>query len=167
MPGDECVEGPIVSTTHEISLSVSPSAIWPWLLQMGSGRAGWYSWDWIDNLGRKSAEHILPQYQSLQVGDIVPGYPGATRMFVVRQIRSASYLVLAVPGTERSDFATWALELSEGAPGETILRARLRLGAVAIGPVPLPSWLIAWPLRLGHHVMQTKQFRELRRRCES
>jgi hypothetical protein len=46
--------------------------VWPWLVQLGSGRAGWYSYDLFDNDGRPSADRILPQLQQIQVGDWVP-----------------------------------------------------------------------------------------------
>ena len=167
MPGDEFVTEPILSTSHQTILPVRADAVWPWLVQMGSGRAGWYSWDWIDNLGRKSAVRILAQYQSLSVGDIVPGYPGAQRMFIVRDIQVESHLVLGVPCDENSDYATYALALSDHDDGTTLLRARLRLGALTVGRLPVPNVLVSGPLRLGHHIMQTKQFRELRWRCIS
>lgn len=46
--------------------------ICPWLVQIGLGRAGWYSYDWLDNLGRHSAERIIPKLQHLAVGDLIP-----------------------------------------------------------------------------------------------
>ncbi|MEE2787887.1 MAG: hypothetical protein VX589_11155 [Myxococcota bacterium] len=165
MVGDEFVPNPIVSVIHETTLPASPADVWPWIVQVGSGRAGWYSWDWIDNLGRKSATRILPEYQHLACGDIVPGYPGATHMFVVRAVEPSRHLVLGVPSKTSSDVATWSLSLEDRNHGVSILRACLRMGPVRLAGLPLPSWLIAWPLRLGHHIMQTKQFSELKKRC--
>ena len=165
MVGDECVPNPILSVVHETTLSANPEDIWPWLVQIGSGRAGWYSWDWLDNLGRKSATQILPEYQHLEIGDIVPGYPGATNLFVVRSIEPARHLVLSVPSASKGDAATWTLTLEVQAPGVTTLRACLRMGPIRFAGLYVPSCLVAWPLRLGHHIMQTKQFRELRKRC--
>ncbi|MEC8024173.1 MAG: hypothetical protein VX223_09590 [Myxococcota bacterium] len=165
MIGDQFILNPIVSSIHETTLPTVPENVWPWLVQVGSGRAGWYSWDWIDNLGRKSAIRILPEYQHLECGDIVPGYPGATRMFVVRAISPGRHLVLAVPSASSGDIATWTLEIASGEDESTVLRSCLRMGPVRLAGISIPSWLIAWPLRVGHHIMQTKQFRELQKRC--
>jgi hypothetical protein len=49
-----------------------PEHVWPWLVQIGFNRAGWYSYDLLDNLGRRSAERIIPELQAISVGDWVP-----------------------------------------------------------------------------------------------
>jgi len=71
MPGDEQVTKPHFNATRAITIHARPEQIWPWIVQIGFGRAGWYSYDWIDNLGRPSADHIIPELQALQVGDRV------------------------------------------------------------------------------------------------
>ena len=53
-----------------------PDQIWPWIVQMGSGRGGWYALDWIDNKGVPSATRIVPELQGLKVGDVVPMVAG-------------------------------------------------------------------------------------------
>jgi hypothetical protein len=68
MPGDELLPG-AASTTRAITIAAPPEQVWPWLIQIGYGRAGWCSYDWIDNDGQPSADHIIPQLQQLQVGD--------------------------------------------------------------------------------------------------
>jgi len=55
-----------------VTITARPEAIWPWLIQIGVTRAGWYSYDRLDNLGRPSAERILPEFQYLAVGDVIP-----------------------------------------------------------------------------------------------
>src|SRR5438046_9842004 len=50
------------------ALPAPPERIWPWLVQMGGGRGGWYSRDWLDNNGEPSADRIVPEWQSLEVG---------------------------------------------------------------------------------------------------
>jgi hypothetical protein len=49
-----------------------PAEIWPWLVQMGCDRSGFYSYDRLDNGGRASAESILPEFQDTKVGDVLP-----------------------------------------------------------------------------------------------
>jgi hypothetical protein len=68
MPGDDLIPG-AASTTRAIAIAAQPEQVWPWLIQIGYGRGGWYSYDWIDNDGRPSADRILPELQQLRVGD--------------------------------------------------------------------------------------------------
>src|SRR6185312_12202806 len=75
LPGDDLVSSPTFNATRAISIDAPPEQVWPWLVQVGVGRAGWYSYDLLDNLGRRSAWRILPQWQQLAPGDIVPISP--------------------------------------------------------------------------------------------
>ena len=69
LPGDEIIPDAAGSTTRAISIAAAPEDVWPWLVQLGYGRGGWYSYDWIDNDGRPSADRVLPELQRLRVGD--------------------------------------------------------------------------------------------------
>ena len=74
MPGDDLVPDPDLVATRAVTIAAPPHAIWPWLVQMGSGRGGVYTYDWIENLfglGMHSASEILPQFQDLDVGDVL------------------------------------------------------------------------------------------------
>jgi hypothetical protein len=75
MPGDEIQPHPIFNATRAITINARPEQIWPWLLQIGYRRAGWYGYDWFDNDGIPSADRIIPQLQHMQVGDNVPISP--------------------------------------------------------------------------------------------
>lgn len=73
-PGDELIPQPKRQYTHAITIHALASAIWPWLVQLGQGRGGFYSYDWLENLAglkMQSADHILPQFQNLKIGDMV------------------------------------------------------------------------------------------------
>src|SRR5918912_2970890 len=76
MPGDEIVARPTFNATRALTIEARPQEIWPWIVQIGMTRAGWYSYDLLDNLGRSSARSILPQLQHLAAGEIVPMGPG-------------------------------------------------------------------------------------------
>jgi len=70
MPGDDLLPDADLSSTRGITIDAPPSAVWPGLVQMGSGRGGAYTYDWIENLfglGMHSADEILPQFQHLAV----------------------------------------------------------------------------------------------------
>jgi hypothetical protein len=75
LPGDEVVPAPTGVETRGITIDAPPEAVWPWLLQLGYGRAGWYSYDQLDQRGR-SADDIVEAWQALAVGDVVPTHPG-------------------------------------------------------------------------------------------
>lgn len=75
MPGDDIVDKPSFNATRAVTIHAPANNIYPWIVQMGINRAGWYSYDLLDNLARKSAESILPEYQNLQIGDLVPISP--------------------------------------------------------------------------------------------
>lgn len=73
MPGDDLLPNPDFLSTRAITIDAPPGAVWPWLVQMGPGRGGAYTYDWIENLfglNMHSADEILPQFQDLKVGDV-------------------------------------------------------------------------------------------------
>jgi hypothetical protein len=72
LPGDDLLEDPAIVTTRAVTVDTAPEAVWPWLVQMGPGRGGAYTYDWIENLlglNMHSADEILPGFQDLRVGD--------------------------------------------------------------------------------------------------
>ena len=86
LPGDEFIPHPKWQYTNAISVGAPAAEVWPWLVQMGQGRGGLYSYDWLENLvgcDIHSADRILSEFQSLAVGDGIrlhpqmPGYPVA------------------------------------------------------------------------------------------
>ena len=91
LPGDELVPEAEAVDTRSIEIGAPPAAVWPWLVQMGYGRAGWYSYDELD-MDRPSAEAIVPELQHIKVGDIVPTHPGGG--FEVRIVEPKKALVL-------------------------------------------------------------------------
>jgi hypothetical protein len=91
LAGDELIPVPSAIETRSITIDAPPAAVWPWLAQMGFDRGGWYSYDQLDMRG-KSAAKILPEYQAIAVGDIVPTSP--TTGFVVRDVQPGRALVL-------------------------------------------------------------------------
>ena len=83
LPGDELLPRAGIVATRAITIDAPPAAIWPWLVQMGSGRGGVYTYDWIENLfglDMHSTRRILPQYQGVKAGDEFPLGPGRPAM---------------------------------------------------------------------------------------
>lgn len=75
LPYDDLVADPTWSSTRVVTVEATPEQIWPWLLQVGWGRGGYYGYDWVDNGGKPSAWEILPEHQHLEVGTKFPMSP--------------------------------------------------------------------------------------------
>src|SRR5271157_3348625 len=95
MPGDGLVESPSFCATRAITIQGKPEEIWPWLVQIGYGRAGFYGYDLIENIGSRtgirSAESILPELQHPKTGDVLP--ISAVASLVFGSIQPNSYLI--------------------------------------------------------------------------
>jgi hypothetical protein len=90
MPGDSEVPGPQFAVTRAVTIAAPPEAVWPWIVQIGYHRAGWYAHDLFDNDDIPSAETILPEFQHLEIGQMI-GEEG----FAVRELEPGAHLVLA------------------------------------------------------------------------
>ena len=95
MPGDEIQPHPVFNTTRAITIGARPEQIWPWLVQIGYGRAGWYGYDWVDNDRMKSADRIILAWQHLSVGDTISIMKGVDYQVVA--VEPNQYLVWASP----------------------------------------------------------------------
>jgi proline iminopeptidase len=166
LDGDALIPNPIGVVNNAITIGRPPQAVWPWLAQMGAGRAGWYSYDFIDNGGRPSAERILPEYQKVSTGAIFPAVPGARDVFVVARCNPEHSLVLAWRLSDGRFQTTWAFVLEPLPSGRTRLLVR---GRVAPGyhPYGLPQWLALYLGRPAHFIMQRKQMVNIKRRVEA
>jgi hypothetical protein len=109
MPGDELSRHPTFLATRAITIEAAPEAIWPWLLQMGYKRAGFYGYDIFENMGSPrgipSAQTIVPELQHFKVGDEVPISPAGGLVF--HAIEPNRYLIWS--GDESWGGFTWAL----------------------------------------------------------
>ncbi len=92
LPGDERIPRAIDTLTHGVTIRRPPGDVWPWIVQMGAGsRAGWYSYDWLDNGRQESATRVVPELQHPTVGTIFPALPGMTDAFVCWQSNPSGY----------------------------------------------------------------------------
>jgi len=79
LPGDDLVPTVKAGYTQAITINAPPERVWPWLVQIGYGRAGWYTYDWVYKFlgganfyeGDRSADRIIPELQDLKVGDAI------------------------------------------------------------------------------------------------
>lgn len=161
MIGDDLIGDPHFSNDRSIEIAAPPDDVWPWLAQMGFGRAGWYSWDLIDNLGRRSATELHPEWMIEAAGDPMPAGPMS---FATPVVDRPHRLVIAVTHQRllawTIDF-TLAYELTETTAGTRLAsRARARIA----GPLGRP--FARWLLGPGDGVMVRKQLRGIAERAE-
>jgi hypothetical protein len=121
MVGDGLVKNPTFNATRAVTVNAAAERIWPWIVQMGYKRAGFYSWDILDNDGIPSAERIIPEYQDLKVGDLVPLSKETDAEVVDMEPNSRLLLVFQSGGT-----VTWAWGLYKIGAERTRLVTRLR-----------------------------------------
>jgi hypothetical protein len=186
LPADGMVSDPIFASTHAITIDAPPEQVWPWIAQMGSGRAGWYSWDVIDNGGKASSRRIVPALQTIVPGDIMPAAPDAHDAFVVAAVVPSRDLVLTVPDGHGGNAVAWEhflqpldgggrtrlivrgrassrwIDLARARPsdGDRRIFIERAYAALAILPRPLLVLFAAW----GHRIMEARHLRGIQRR---
>ncbi|PFG41037.1 hypothetical protein ATJ97_3582 [Georgenia soli] len=121
LPGDDLVESPTLDATRAITIRARPSEIWPWLAQVGVNRAGWYSYDLLDNLGRPSAREIIPALQNVKVGDVMPMSPDGKHGIRVHALDPPSSMIWGTRGD-----TSWAWVLHPLPDGTTRVVTRVR-----------------------------------------
>lgn len=175
MPGDELVSHPRLGYTRAITIDAPPAAVWSWLVQIGQGRGGLYSFDGLENLARcniHSAARVRPELQHLSVGDLMRLGPEGYPCFRVAIVDPPTTLVLlgadakpphSLPSSpDASGAATWQWQLRDmegGARTRMIVRQRL-----AFPPSQRVTWHIVEPIAF---VMERQMLLGIRRRAES
>jgi hypothetical protein len=159
MPGDGIVANPTFNATRAITIEAAPEEIWPWIVQMGLGRAGWYSYDWVDNLGRPSAREVLPDYQLPQPGDLVPVSPNGKQGLRVKSLERHRSLLW----WDGKDQTTWAWGLYPQPDGATRLVTRIRMRYNWRSP----QILLLLAIDMGDIVMIRKCLRGIKERAEA
>jgi hypothetical protein len=122
MPGDTLTRDATFVATRAVTIDATPEQIWPWIAQMGAGRAGFYGYDWIDNRGAASADRILPQFQSLHAGDTVPRSGDARGGYLLKGFSVDRYLLWQ----GRAPRLTWCWSLYPVGASQTRLVTRVR-----------------------------------------
>jgi len=163
LPGDELVEHPNVEATHAITIAAPVEEVWPWLVQIGQDRGGFYSYAWLENLvgcQLRNADLIVPEFQQLKAGDTVRLHPQAPPLPVLI-CEPPKALVL---GNNMDYPGTWGFYLRKVDEGTTRLLIRGR-----------GDWKPGWMSWLGahllfepaHFIMERKMMLGIKSRAES
>jgi hypothetical protein len=154
MVGDGIVMDPTFNATRAVTINASPEQIWPWIIQIGYKKAGFYSYDILDNDGIHSSEDIIPAYQDLQVGDSIPMSRSSFAKVIVLE-KNKNMLLRFIWDSE----ATWAWGLYEKDTNSTRLVTRLR--------VRTESMTSRFIMDTFEIIMMRKCLLEIKRRAES
>ena len=122
MPGDDLVPKASFSATRAVTIAAPPELVWPWIVQMGYGRAGFYTYALLDNAGYESADQVLEELQHPKVGDRMPMAKkvNETTAFRVHSLEPNRWLVWSKPDS------TWAWKLVPGSDGTSRMIVRLK-----------------------------------------
>jgi hypothetical protein len=163
MPGDALVPAAQYRATRAITIAVPPDQVWPWLIQVGCLRAGFYSDDLLDNLARPSATTIIPALQRLEIGQLVPMSPPEKATdrtaFKVHSFQAGEWLLWSKPDS------TWSWRLAPAAAGGTRLVTRIR--AVYEWEHPLAAITAVLLMEFGDFAMLRRMLRGIKSRAES
>ena len=161
LPGDDLLAGPDIVSTRAVWIDAPAGEIWPWLVQMGPGRAGAYTYDWIENLfglGMHSTDRILPQFQDLKVGD-------AQRLGKRGPVLRVSVLEPERALVMRSDDGNWIwgfILVREGTGTRLISRNRIAVP----GAPPAVRALNTYLMEPGSLIMERRMLLGIKQRAE-
>jgi hypothetical protein len=177
-PGADVISDGERGATMAVTIAAPASEVWPWLVQMGHDRAGWYSWDRLDHAGIPSARRIHPEWQSLSAGQRIRSDAKGKHWFEVAALQPERFLGLraafdpltgrqydsAHPRPARFLDTLWAFQLKDLPGGRT----RLVVSGYSAARPRIATGLIAFLFwEPAHWLMQTRQFTNLRRRVEN
>jgi hypothetical protein len=178
LPGDNLVPNAKLTATHAITINATPAQIWPWLVQIGQGRGGFYSYDWIENsmgLDIHTTKQILPEYQGLKVGDVIPLSPDGMGV-PVAYLEPENSLVLhgdtrepgpgIAPVMKEGDYlaTVWGFHLIPQEDGSTRLVERI---FIDWNESPANNFFYRVFLEPGSFIMEQKMLRGIKESAEN
>jgi hypothetical protein len=166
LPGDELIPRADITATRAITIAAAPECVWPWIAQLGQGRGGFYSYDFLENLvgcDIHSADRIVPEWQGITVGDEVRLHPDVGLRVVELEPGHAMVIRGGVPMGPIAppyDF-TWAFVIERQQDGSTRLLVRERYEYTKRW-----SALVVEPVQLVSFVMSERMLRGIRLRAQ-
>lgn len=157
--GVELLRSPRIESTHALTVQTNPENIWPWLIQMGEGRGGFYSYSWLENLVGckiKNAAHIIPRFQNLKRNDSISLHSKAPKLKVT---------VFDVNQTLA--FEGWIFHLEKMEKNKTRLMSRIYTEAKPEMGFLYNFIMTSFLFDFVHFIMSRKQLLTIKRLCES
>jgi hypothetical protein len=161
LPGDHLIAEPASQVTRAITVDAPPEDVWPWIVQLGADRGGFYSYDWLENLfglGIHSASEVVPDWQERAIGDLVSANAGSTGGWRVVDVRPPDALVLKMVDPTTGEPARrdqgwrweflWTFAVRDAGLGRSRLLIRERTGfgsrvtKALLAPVGIVSWFM-------------------------
>ena len=160
LPGDDLLPVAEFHPTRAITIAARPDEVWPWIVQIGYGKAGFYAYDLLDNLGRPSAERVIPELQDPQVGDWIAMSPTVTdaTAFRVTAFERNRWMLWSKPDSTWS----WVLRPIDGE--HTRLVCRIKAKYLWTKPIVLVSLVL---LEFGDFFMNRRELLGIKRRSET
>lgn len=160
MPGDELIPVAEFHPTRAITIAARPEEIWPWIVQIGYGRAGFYAYDLLDNLGHPSAEQIIADLQDPTVGDWIPMSPTVndSTAFRVKAFEPNRWMLWSKPDS------TWCWTLHPIDAERTRLICRIKTKYLWTEPIVFVSLFL---MEFGDFFMSRRELLGIRRRAET
>jgi hypothetical protein len=168
LPGDELVPQPKQAATRAITIQSPASEVWPWLVQLGQGRGGWYSYDWLENLigcDIHNANRIIPEFQHFRVGDPVRLGPEGYPFYTVAAIEPERALILHAADPQIGGHnETWVFYLEPINENATRLIVRNRRDYE-----PSLANFVMWQVitEPAHFIMERKMLLGIKQRVEA
>lgn len=173
LPGDDVVPNPKHQATHAVTINAPVADVWPWLVQMGQNKGGFYSYSWLENMvgcDIHNAERIVPEWQSLRAGDVLWLHPRALPLPVLLVEPGRAIVIGGIAEEQGEDQSketragTWAFILKELNANTTRLLVRIRWDREA--------GLLDWIYNIGvlepsHFVMERKMMLSIKQRAEA
>jgi hypothetical protein len=159
LPGDELLEAATMVSTRAITIDAPASTVWPWLVQMGVGRGGAYTYDWIERLlglDMHSADEVIDELQDVHVGDLLPMAPGSSGLRVEIADPESVFTLRSEDGRW-----VWTFVLTES-QGSTRLVSRNRAPA----STSATEWIAGLIMEPGSLIMERKMLLGIKRRAE-
>ncbi len=177
LPGESTAATPHYQARRAITINAPAEVVWRWLIQIGQGRGGFYSYDWLENLFNldiHSTDRIVPEFQALALGDFIAAEPNHVAGWRVTEIDTGKSLVLTVsieesaspdaPQLDTDAFSgVWIFQLNPIDTSSCRLIADFRADFES---GPLPAALLALLLEPVHFIMERKMLHGIRERAE-